>query len=272
MTLFFQTQIHMNFVRYCLFVGFFWVWSCSATKRVQSRLTLPFQEYSVKEPAKQEIDEIFSLLTYALVYANWQPASVPRSQRRGYNIGAVLVDKENKPVFCGLNCINSTDNSTQHGEVRAIIAYLEQTRRFNLDGFTIYTSLEPCIMCAGMMTMTDIDRVVYGQKDVDFSNGLERLALDSREFGGYPPFKRTTLADGSPNQFRSQLDAAYQKFLATNTEKILAKFLASAEAENIFKEAHDTFLKFRVQHAENQVAYDTAKQFFEANKVYLTPK
>ncbi|MFN0037561.1 MAG: nucleoside deaminase [Saprospiraceae bacterium] len=239
---------------------------------MQPTLSLPFQEYSIKDPALQEVDEIYSLLTYALVYANWQPASVPRNQRRGYNIGAVLVDKDQKPVYCGLNCINSTDNATQHGEVRAITAYLEKTHRFNLDGFTIYTSLEPCIMCAGMMTMTDIDRVVYGQKDVDFSNGLERLALDTREYGGYAPFKRTTWADASPSTFRARLDEAYKRFLATETEKILAKFLTGSEAESIFKEAHDAFLNFLPKHPENTVTYESAKKFFEMNKQYPVPK
>jgi tRNA(Arg) A34 adenosine deaminase TadA len=246
--------------------------ACGTSKKMQPRLTLPFQEYSVKDPVKQEIDEIYTLLTYALVYANWQLASVPRNQRRGYNIGAVLVDKDQKPVYCGLNCINATDNATQHGEVRAITQYLEKTRRFNLEGFTIYTSLEPCIMCSGMMTMTDIDRVVYGQKDVDFSNGLERLALDSREYGGYAPFKRTTWADGSPNSFRLRLDEEYKKFLATETEKILAKFLTGPEAERIFKEAYHAFLGFYVKHSANSEIYNSAKNFFEFNKKYPDPK
>lgn len=245
--------------------------ACSPSKKMSPTLVLPFQEYSVKDPARQEVDEIFSLLTYALVYANWQPGSVPRQQRRGYNIGAVLVDASQQPVFCGLNCVNATDNATQHGELRAITAYLEKTRRFNLDGFTIYTSLEPCIMCAGMMTMTDIDRVVYGQKDVDFSNGLERLALDSRAFGGYAPFKRTTWADASPSDFRAHLDAAYQRFLSTEQEKILAKFLAGPEAEAIFKEAHAAFLSFEVKYPANAAIYAAARVFFEENKNYPKP-
>ncbi len=259
-------------IRYCLVFFLFFSISCGTTKKMHPPLTLPFQEYSVKDPIKQEVDEIFSLLTYALVYADWQPASVQRNKRRGYNIGAVLVDKDLKPVYSGLNCINSTDNATQHGEVRAITQYLEKTRRFNLDGFTVYTSLEPCIMCSGMMTMTNVGRVVYGQKDVDFSNGLERLALDTREYGGYAPFKRTTWADGSPNPFRVRLDEAYQRFLATETEKILAKFLTGAEAESIFKEAHDAFLSFKVKHSENENIYRAAQKFFELNKQNTLPK
>lgn len=246
----------------------FLMWSCSSTNKMQPRLNLPFQEYSVKNPVVQEVDEIYSLLTYALVYANWQPGSVPRNSRRGYNIGAVLVDKNNQPVFYGLNCINSTENATQHGEVRAITKYLEQKRCFNLDGYTIYTSLEPCIMCAGMMTMIDIDRVVYGQKDVDFSDGLERLALDSRDFGGYPPFKRTTWADISPSEYRTRLDSNYQHFLATEQEKFLAKFLSSATTEQIFKDAYDTFLNYKVRNIQNEIVYQYARNFFEANKEY----
>jgi tRNA(Arg) A34 adenosine deaminase TadA len=259
------------FFRVCLLVLLFWSTACSTSKKMEPHLVLPFQEYSVKDPIQQEIDEIYSLLTYALVYANWQPGSVPRNQRRGYNIGAVLVDKSRKPVFYGLNCINSTDNATQHGEVRAITAYLEKTRCFNLDGFSIYTSLEPCIMCAGMMTMTDIDRVIYGQKDVDFSNGLERLALDTREYGGYAPFKRTTLADATPSGFRTRLDEAYQHFLAVDPEKVLAKFLTSSEAEGIFKEASVQFLNFRAKYPTNNEIYSLARAFFDENKVYKSP-
>jgi len=256
------------FLRFCLLALLLSSVSCSTSKKMPPNLILPFQEYSVKDPARQEVDEIYSLLTYALVYANWQPASVPRNQRRGYNIGAVLVDKDRMPVFYGLNCINATDNATQHGEVRAITAYLEKTRRFNLDGYTIYTSLEPCIMCAGMMTMTDIDRVVYGQKDVDFSNGLERLALDTRAYGGYAPFKRTTWADASPTLFRAQLDDAYGSFLATAPEKVLAIFLTSAEAEGIFRAAHTAFLNFKVIYPENTGVYQATRQFFDANQNY----
>lgn len=264
-------MLNAAFLRFCFLLFLLSGAACGPSKKMQPTLALPFQEYSIKDPVKQEIDEIYSLVTYALVYANWQSGSVPRNQRRGYNIGAVLVDKDNLPVYYGLNCINSTDNATQHGEVRAITEYLEKNRCFNLDGFTIYTSLEPCIMCAGMMTMTDIDRVVYGQKDVDFSNGLERLALDTRPFGGYAPFKRTTWADASPSAFRSQLDTLYQQFLATEQEKILAKFLVSAAAEQTFKEAHEAFVNYQPKHAQNKLIYQSAKQFYDENKLYPKP-
>jgi tRNA(Arg) A34 adenosine deaminase TadA len=222
----------------------------------------------VHDPLQQEIDEIYSLLAYALVYFNWQPGNIPRENRRGYNVGAVLVNRENEVVHYGLNCINSTDNATQHGEVRTIMEYLDKTRQFNLEGCAMYTTLEPCIMCAGMMTMTNVSRVVYGQKDVDFSNGLERLALDTQSLGGYAPFKRTTVSDGSHNAFRIQLDQAYQRFLETDPEKILAKFLTTQEAESIYKNAANAFFTYQVKYPENDGIYAGAKTFYDREKQY----
>ena len=239
--------------------------SCMTQKDVPQKLVLPFQAYSVSSPAQQEIDEIFSLLTYALVYAHWQEDSIPRHKRRGYNIGAILVDRQFNPVFFELNCINSTDNATQHGEVRAIMSYLEQSKRFNLDGFTIYTSLEPCIMCGGMMAMTDVDRVVYGQKDVDFSNGLERLALNTQHLGGYEPYKRLTVSDPSPSTVKPLLERAYQDFLNRGEERILAKFLASSQAKNIFGNASDAFLTYAVNDTGNAIILEKARKFYFDN-------
>ncbi|WP_421794665.1 nucleoside deaminase [Haliscomenobacter sp.] len=224
-------------------------------------LTLPFQHYSIQNPVEQEIDEIYSLLTYTLVYQDWQSASIPREKRRGYNIGALLVNPAKMPVYAGLNCINSTDNATQHGELRVMLAYLEQERCFNLKGFTIYTTLEPCIMCAGMMTMTNVARVVYGQKDLNFSNGLERLALDTSELGGYPPFQRTTWSDPSPSPFRARLDAAYHQYLQAGNEQVLAKFLTGEVAMEIFKEAHEAFLGFELKYEENRGILRNALSF-----------
>lgn len=211
---------------------------------------------------EQEADEIFSLLTYAIVHHDWQPEAVARENRRGYNIGALLVNPKNEPVFHGLNCISSTNNATQHGEVRAITAYLNETRCFNLEGFTMYTSLEPCIMCAGMITMTSIDRVVYGQHDVEYSKAFERLSIDTQHVGGFPPYPRVVPAHASTLNYCSELDNAYHHFYTMETEKMLARFLASGTAFTIFKNAADHFLNYSVIHPENKKIYaDTLKYY-----------
>jgi len=213
---------------------------------------------------QQEIDDIYALLIYALVYADWQPDSIPRRLRRGYNIGALIVNKDNLPVHYELNCINSTDNSTQHGEVRAIMSYLEQNKLFDLSGFSIYTTLEPCIMCAGMMTMTSVKRVVYGQRDVDYSKAFERLALDTRPIGGFAPYPRRVMAQASNIIYCQELDREYQAFLKEDDEKVLAKFLASEAARQIYEKASNAFLSFNVKYEVNQPIYQAALAFYKS--------
>lgn len=244
-----------------LFITF--LFGCENSNQPKT-LELPFQNYSMEgNEIQKELDEIYTLLAYSLVFRDWQPDSIPRSRRRGYNIGTILIDDSNELAHWGLNCINSTDNATQHGEVRAITSYLDSLKSFNLKGFTLYTTLEPCAMCSGMATMTNIERVVYGQKDVDFSGALDRLALDSEEFGGFKPYPRTVTSDPAPTSFREQLDEKFRTFLETEEEKFLAKFLTSKEAYEIYQEADQAFQNFQVKNSENEEHYENAKLFLK---------
>jgi len=218
--------------------------------------------YSITNPVQIEIDEIFSLLAYSIVYADWQEDSIPRNKRRGYNIGCVLVNSQNEPVHHALNCVGVTNNSTQHGEVRLITEYLDLVESFDLKNYTIYTTLEPCAMCAGMMTMTLVTRTVYGQNDVEFSQTFERLAFDSRSIGGYAPFPRKVIADPSPSLIKFELNKAYQEFLKTDTEKILAKFLVSKKAKEIYMKAYLSFKDYEVKFDENRKVYAQSIKFY----------
>ena len=211
---------------------------------------------------QEEIDEIFSLLAYSIVYKDWQSSSVPREERRGYNIGALIVNAQNEPVHYGLNCINSTDNATQHGEVRSIISYLDKTRKFNLAEHTIYTTLEPCIMCAGMITMTSFKRVVYGQRDIEYSQAFERLSIDTRSIGGFAPYPRTVVAVPSSLKYCKALEDAYEEYLKNDSEKVLAKFLTSDEAETIYQTALNNFINYQLKFSKNLEIYNIAKSFF----------
>lgn len=239
--------------------------NCTGAKHFSKKIVEPVLEQTTVDAPQQERDDIFSLLAYALVYQDWQQGSVPRNKRRGYNIGAVLVNPQFEPVFHGLNCINSTDNATQHGEVRAITQYLEQTRKFNLDKYHVYTTLEPCVMCAGMITMVSVGRVVYGQHDVDYSKAFERLAMDTRPIGGFAPYPRRVQALASQLPFCKQLDDAYKVFLSSDPEKVLAKFLTSEGAEAIYKQASADFFSYTIKYSENQSVYEKALAFYHKN-------
>lgn len=218
---------------------------------------------TVQLSEQEEKDHIFSLLIYSLVLKDWQPEEVPWKARRGYNIGTLLVDENNLPVYHGLNAVTKTNNSTQHGEVRAITAYLEKTGRFNLSGFTVYTTLEPCAMCAGMIIMTECSRLVHGQHDYTYSKAIERLHFDSSQIGGFSPYPRRVMVQASTLPIRFLLEEGLKNFLRTDTEKVLAKFLASPAAKSIYEEARDLFLRFPVTYLQNTPFYEAALHYYQ---------
>lgn len=52
-----------------------------------------------------------------------------------------------------------------HAEFSAMCAAARVLDRWRLAGCTVYVTLEPCLMCAGLMVNARIDRCVYGASD-----------------------------------------------------------------------------------------------------------
>lgn len=52
-----------------------------------------------------------------------------------------------------------------HAEFLAMEAAARELGAWRLSGCTVYVTLEPCIMCAGLMHQARIDRCVYGAAD-----------------------------------------------------------------------------------------------------------
>jgi tRNA(Arg) A34 adenosine deaminase TadA len=79
-------------------------------------------------------------------------------------IGAVVVH-EGAPVAYGHNRREIDADPSAHAEFTALIAATHALGRWRLTGCTVYVTLEPCIMCAGLMHQARIDRCVYGASD-----------------------------------------------------------------------------------------------------------
>ena len=84
----------------------------------------------------------------------------------GGPFGCVIV-KNGKVIAEGSNHVVTENDPTWHGEMAAIRAAARHLRNFNLSGCTIYTSGEPCPMCAGAIFWARIDRVVYASTIAD---------------------------------------------------------------------------------------------------------
>ncbi|WP_052465409.1 nucleoside deaminase [Thermotoga profunda] len=84
-------------------------------------------------------------------------------------IGSIVVDEMGKIISRGRNMIN--EDSGRHREIYGnAIAHAELNALAKLDGehinkYTIYCSMEPCVMCAGAIYMSGIRNIVYGMKD-----------------------------------------------------------------------------------------------------------
>ena len=79
-------------------------------------------------------------------------------------IGAIIV-QNNKIIARAHNLREISQMTASHAEMLAIHTANEQTGFWRLDEATLYTTLEPCMMCAGTIVQSRIQTVVYGAKD-----------------------------------------------------------------------------------------------------------
>jgi len=76
-------------------------------------------------------------------------------------VGAVLVH-EGQIVGRGFNCPISQHDPSAHAEMVAVRDAAQALQNYRLPGVTLYVTLEPCSMCAGLIVHSRIQRVVYG--------------------------------------------------------------------------------------------------------------
>ena len=232
---------------------------------------------------RTERNHIGMLAAYSVVYKGWQT-----NNSRGYNIGSVLLSNDSlvngRLVFWARNCNTITHNETQHGEVRLMLGYLAQLNSDrkhgkivpdikNLDGYTVFTTLEPCAQCSGMMTLQKVRRTIYGQSDPGFGKALERLQLNSTALpNGYTPYPRKVISERSNIIYCDLLEQAYKK---AGPDVHITDFLKSEEAKQIFERAYHEFRNYQAQVPSiNGQFLEEARQLVESvpqNFVPLSP-
>ncbi|MCL4121154.1 UNVERIFIED_CONTAM: hypothetical protein GTU68_064301 [Idotea baltica] len=76
-------------------------------------------------------------------------------------VGAVVV-KNNKVIGEGFNSPITTHDPSAHAEIMAIrMAALHENNYRLSDDSTLYVTLEPCSMCAGLIVHARINRVIF---------------------------------------------------------------------------------------------------------------
>lgn len=80
-------------------------------------------------------------------------------------VGAVVLDATGATIGEGRNTREETHDPTGHAEVNAIRAAATALGSWNLEGCTLVVTLEPCVMCAGAILQSRLNRVVFGAWD-----------------------------------------------------------------------------------------------------------
>lgn len=98
-------------------------------------------------------------------------------------IGAIVV-KDGEVIAKAYNKKEHLQDVTAHAEMLAIRQACQKLNTWHLDGCTLYSTLEPCIMCSGAIIQSRIKRVVIGAKGQRWP-GLTQY-LSNYEFNHYP--------------------------------------------------------------------------------------
>lgn len=105
----------------------------------------------------------------------------------GGPFGAVIA-RDGEIVAEGVNRVTPNHDPTAHAEVSAIRAACAKLQTFDLTGYEIYTSCEPCPMCLGAIYWAHLDRIYYGANqhdaaEIDFDDAFiyKELAVPVEE-------------------------------------------------------------------------------------------
>lgn len=79
-------------------------------------------------------------------------------------VGAVVVC-ENRIIARGFNQTERLTDVTAHAEMIAITSASNYLGAKYLKDCTLYVTLEPCLMCAGAVSWSQMGRIVFGARD-----------------------------------------------------------------------------------------------------------
>jgi tRNA(adenine34) deaminase len=102
------------------------------------------------------------------------------AERDEVPVGAIAV-RDGKIISSAFNTREESKCATHHAEILAIEGACKALGGWRLPGVTLYVTMEPCVMCAGAIINSRIERVVYGAKDHRF--GAFGSALNVNEAG-----------------------------------------------------------------------------------------
>lgn len=139
-------------------------------------------------------------------------------EKGNHPFGAVLVDENNRIVLQAENTVITGRDSTGHAETNLVRLATQKFSPEQLVHYTLYSSTEPCAMCAGAIHWSQIGRVVYALSEIDLyaiiGPSPEHLLLPCREVFAHS--KRQVEVHGPISSLEIEARAVHKDFWSTN--------------------------------------------------------
>jgi len=96
--------------------------------------------------------------------------------------GALIVDSETgERLVRATNAVMRESDPSSHAELRAVRLACKKLKSPRLAGFTMYSTCEPCPMCAANALWARLDRIVFGATIADASRHCLQIYIPAKE-------------------------------------------------------------------------------------------
>jgi tRNA(Arg) A34 adenosine deaminase TadA len=96
--------------------------------------------------------------------------------------GALIVDSQSgETLMRGRNAVVRENDPSAHAELRTVRLACKKRKSYNLKGYTLYSTCEPCAMCMANALWAGIDRVVFGATIEDANRYTRQILIPAAE-------------------------------------------------------------------------------------------
>jgi tRNA(adenine34) deaminase len=95
-------------------------------------------------------------------------------------VGAVVV-LDGRVIGCGSNSPIGSNDPTAHAEILALRQSALTVDNYRLEEATVFSTLEPCVMCAGALVTARVRRLVFAARDIRFGAVRSKFRLADSE-------------------------------------------------------------------------------------------
>jgi tRNA(Arg) A34 adenosine deaminase TadA len=96
--------------------------------------------------------------------------------------GALIVETATgKTLMRALNAVRPENDPSSHAELRTVRKATRKLKQTSLQGYTLYTTCEPCPMCMANALWAGLDRVVYGATIEDANKHCRQIRISATE-------------------------------------------------------------------------------------------